>query len=337
MSPMNRRTASLALGALAIAPFSGACRANPSSASAFATPPWPHKPVRIINPFPVGGGPDGTSRIVADKLSRKWQQPVVVDNRPGGNGYIAIDAFKRGATDGSDILLLDNVHIAAYPYLFKKLPYNVERDFQLVLPLFRTFFFVCVPTDSPYQSMADLIADAKARPGALNYGSWSVGNAVHLGSALLESLTNTRMQHVIYKETSQLYANVATGVLAFALGTSATAGPLVQAGKLRFLAVMAPQRLRAYAQVPTVAESGGPAQAIATGWNALAVSPSTPPAVVETIHRDVTAALQEPDIPAKFHTFGYENYFPTPQEFRHFIQQEQARFSQVIRRAQLQL
>ena len=337
MSPMNRRTASLALSALAVAPLSSVGSAHSARAPEVGTPPWPRKPVRIINPFPVGGGPDGTARIVADKLSRQWQQPVVVDNRPGGNGYIAIDAFKRGATDGSDILLLDNVHIAAYPYLFKKLPYNVERDFQLVLPLFRTFFFVCVPTDSPYQSMADLIADAKARPGALNYGSWSVGNAVHLGSALLESLTSTRMQHVIYKETSQLYANVATGVLAFALGTSATAGPLVQAGKLRFLAVMAPQRLRAYAHVPTVAESGGPAQAIATGWNALAVSPSTPPVLVETIHRDVTAALQEPDITAKFQTFGYENYFPTPQEFRHFIQQEQARFSAVIRRAQLQL
>lgn len=334
---MNRRTASLALGALATAPFSGICSAAPASAPTAVTPPWPLKPVRIINPFPVGGGPDGTARIVADKLSRKWQQPVVVDNRPGGNGYIAIAAFKRGATDGSDILLLDNVHIAAYPYLFKKLPYNVDRDFRLVLPLFRTFFFVCVPINSPYQSMAELIADAKARPGALNYGSWSLGNAVHLGSALLESLTNTRMQHVIYKETSQLYANVASGVLAFALGTSATAGPLVQAGKLRFLAVMAPQRLRGYEHVPTVAQSGGPAQAIATGWNALAVPPSAPLEAIEAIRRDVTQALKESDISAKFQTFGYENYFPTPQEFQQFIQQEQARFSAVIRRANLSL
>ncbi|MDR6213474.1 tripartite-type tricarboxylate transporter receptor subunit TctC [Paracidovorax wautersii] len=220
---------------------------------------FPAKPVRIITPFPVGGGPDGVARLMADRLSRMWGQPVTVENRPGGNGFIAIDAFKRGAKDGTDLMVVDNVHLAAYPSLFKKLPYDPAKDFEALLPLFKTYFFFTVATHSPYQSVGALIADAKAHPGKLNYGSWSVGNPVHLGSELFESTTGTRMEHVVFKETTQLYTAVSTGDLAFALGSAATAGPLQRAGRLRFLAIAAPQRSADYPDVPTVGESGGPA------------------------------------------------------------------------------
>ncbi len=328
MSLLNRRHAVLALGAFA---------ANPALHSQAANTTWPSKPVRIINPFPVGGGPDGTARIVGEKLARMWNQAVVIENRPGGNGFIAIDAFKRGAQDGTDMVLLDNVHLAAYPHLFRKLPYDPVRDFLVLAPLFRTFFFVCVPNHSPYRSMADLIADAQARPGQLNYGSWSIGNAVHLGSLQLAALTHTRMEHIVFKETGQLYQSVANGDLDFALGSSGTAGPLARAGKLRFLAVMAPQRLQGFEDIPTVAESGGPAQAIVTGWNALAVSPHTPSSTITQLRRDLTTALREPDIQPKFQTFGYEHYFPTTAEFEQFIRAESRRFGSVIAAAAIQL
>ncbi len=328
MSLMNRRRAALALGTWAASPVLGSYAASNT---------WPSKPVRIINPFPVGGGPDGTARIVGEKLSRMWNQPVVIENRPGGNGFIAIDAFKRGAQDGTDMVLLDNVHLAAYPHLFRKLSYDPAHDFQVLAPLFRTFFFVCVPNHSPYRSVADLIADAQARPGQLNYGSWSIGNAVHLGSLQLAALTNTRMEHIVFKETGQLYQSVANGDLDFALGSSGTAGPLARAGKLRFLAVMAPQRLQGFEDIPTVAESGGPAQAIVTGWNALATSPHATPAAVMQLQRDITTALREPDIQPKFQTFGYESYFPTPAEFQQFMRTESQRFGSVIAAANIQL
>ena len=298
---------------------------------------FPTKPVRIITPFPVGSGPEGVVRLLADKLSRAWGQPVTVENRPGGNGFIAIDAWKRGAKDGHDLLVLDNVHLAAYPALFKKLPYDPVKDFDALLPLFRTYFFFTVPTTSKYKSVGDLIADAKANPGKLNYGSWSVGNPVHLGSELFESATGTQMEHVIYKETTQLYTSVATGELAFALGSSATAGPLQRAGKLRFLAVAAPKRVAAFPDVPTVGESGGPQGFEVIGWNAVAVPPGLPAAVTDKIKRDIEKGLAEPDVLEKFKSFGYEPFPTTRDQFKQFVQSESKRFGDVIQKADVSL
>ncbi|RZI94099.1 MAG: tripartite tricarboxylate transporter substrate binding protein [Variovorax sp.] len=308
----------------------------PATASAQATA-FPGKPVRIITPFPVGGGPDGVARLVADKLSRAWGQPVVVENRPGGNGFIAIDAFKRGAKDGTDLIVLDNVHLAAYPALFKKLPYDPAKDFDAILPLFKTYFFFTVPTNSKYKTVGDLIADAKANPGKLNYGSWSVGNPVHLGSELFESATGTQMEHVVYKETTQLYTSVATGELAFALGSAATAGPLQRGGRVRFLASASPTRTAAFPDVPTVAESGGPKGFEVIGWNALAAPKGLPPAVAAKIKTDVEKALAEPDVAEKFKSFGYEPFPTTRAQFDQFVGAETQRFGDVIRKANVSL
>ncbi|KAF1050243.1 Bug family tripartite tricarboxylate transporter substrate binding protein [Xylophilus sp.] len=322
----TRRRLMAAAGLLA-AP---ALHAQPAGGSGF-----PGKPVRIITPFPVGGGPDGTARVLADRLSRTWNQPVLVDNRPGGNGFIAIEAFKRGAKDGTDIIQLDNVHLAAYPALFKKLPYDVNADFDPLVPLFRTYFFITVAANSPYKTAGDLIADARARPGQLNYGSWSIGNPVHLGSELLAAQTGTQMQHVVYKETTQLYTAVANGELSFALGTSGTAGPLFRAGKVRLLAVAAPRRVAGFESVPTVAESGGPANFVVSGGNVLAVPRGLPSSVTGTLRRDIAQALDTPAVHEKYASFGYESFPQTPQQFAAFLQDEQKRFGDVIRNARI--
>jgi tripartite-type tricarboxylate transporter receptor subunit TctC len=298
---------------------------------------FPTKPVRIITPFPAGAGPEAVLRLLAEKLQKAWGKPVIVENRPGGNGFIAIDAWKRGATDGHDLIQLDNVHLSAYPHLFKKLPYDPVKDFDPLLPLFRTYFFVAVPTTTKYKNVGDIVADAKANPGALNYGSWSVGNPVHLGSALLESMTNTQMQHVIYKETSMLYTGVANGELNFALGSLATAGPLYRAGKLKFLAVTAPKRHSAFPDVPTVSESGGPAGYDVTGWTTIAAPKGLPKAVADKIQRDIEKALSEPEIKERYATFGYETFPATREQFNAFIQSESARYADVIKRAKASL
>jgi tripartite-type tricarboxylate transporter receptor subunit TctC len=298
---------------------------------------FPTKPVRIITPFPAGSGPEAVLRVLAEKLQKKWGKPVIVENKPGGNGFIAIDAFKRGATDGHDLIQLDNVHLVAYPYLFKKLPYDAARDFDPITPLFRTYFFVGVAANSPYKIVGDIIADARARPGVLNYGSWSVGNPVHLGTAQLESMTGTQMQHVIYKETSMLYGGVATGELNFALGSLATAGPLQRAGRIKFIAVTAPKRHSAFPDVPTVAESGGPAGYEVTGWTTIAAPKGLPKAVADKIQKDIDAALAEPDIKDRYATFGYETFPVTREQFHTFIAAESAKYADVIKRAKVSL
>jgi tripartite-type tricarboxylate transporter receptor subunit TctC len=298
---------------------------------------FPTKPVRILTPFPVGSGPEGLLRLVAEKLSRTWGKPVVVENKPGGNGFIAIDTFKRGATDGHDLIQLDGVHLSAYPHMFKKLPYDAKADFEPLLPLFKTYFFLAVATDSKYKTVADLMADAKANPGKLNYGSWSVGNPVHLGSALFESVTGTDMQHVIYKETSMLYSGVATGELSFALGTNATAGAMYRAGKVRYLAVAAPKRVSGFPNVPTIGESGGPQGFEVSGWTTIAAPRGLPRVLTDKIQRDIEKALAEPDVREKFASFAYEPFIINREQFKAYIQAESNRFGTIIKKAQVSL
>jgi tripartite-type tricarboxylate transporter receptor subunit TctC len=298
---------------------------------------FPTKPVRIITPFPVGSGPEGVLRLVADKLSRTWGKPVVVENKPGGNGFIAIDAFKRGATDGHDLIQLDSVHLSAYPHLFKKLPYDPKLDLDPLVPIFKTYFFVTVAANSPYKSVADIIADAKAHPGQLNYGSWSVGNPVHLGSALFESVTGTHMQHVVYKETTMLYSGVANGELSFALGTNATAGPMYRAGKVRYLAVAAPRRVTGFADVPTIRESGGPAGFEVSGSTIIAAPRGLPASVTDKIQRDIEKALAEPDVREKFVSFAYEPFTLSREQLNAYIQAESVRYGSIIKKTQISL
>lgn len=298
---------------------------------------FPSKPVKIITPFPVGSGPEGVLRMLAEKLSKTWGQPVTIENKPGGNGFIAIDAFKRGATDGHELIQLDNVHLTAYPHLFKRLPYDAAKDFEPLLPLFKAYFFTTVATNSKYKSVADILADARANPGKLNYGSWSVGNPVHLGSARLEVATSTDMVHVVYKETAQLYTAVATGELDFALGSNATAGALYRAGKIKYLAVMSPKRLTAFPDVPTLAEAGGPSNFEVSGWTTIAAPKTLSKSIGDKIQRDIEKAMAEPDIREKFIAFGYEPFTVTREAFGQYVQQESSRLADVIRKTKAAL
>ena len=298
---------------------------------------WPARTVRIVTPFPTSAGPEVVVRVLAEKLSKSWSRPVIVENRPGANGFLAITAFKQGDRNGYDLIHLDNVHLTAYPHLFRKLPYDTRADFDILLPLFRASFFFVVPTHSAYKSVADLIADARAKPGRLNYGSWSIGNPVHLASQLFESLTGTQMQHVVYKETSQLYSDVASSELAFALGTYGTTQALHKAGRLRYLAVIGAKRLPAYPDVPTVRESGGPAELEAIGWTMLAAPRGAPPAVTEKIRTDLEKALAEPDIAQRYATFGYESFQGTSEQLDAHIASESTRLADVGKRAKISL
>ncbi|CAN7500405.1 Bug family tripartite tricarboxylate transporter substrate binding protein [Polaromonas sp. LjRoot131] len=298
---------------------------------------FPSKPVRVVTPFPAGSGPEVALRLVADKLSKIWGKPVVVDNRPGASGFIAIEAIKRAAPDGHELLQMDNAQMAAQPFLFKKLPYELLRDFEPVTPILRNYFFVTVPVGSRYKTMADLGVAAKAGPGQVNYGSWFVGSPGHIGAAMLETATGTKMTHVPYKEMSQLYVAVGNQEVDWAFGSAASAGAMQRAGRTRYLAVAAPKRVAGFPDVPTVAESGGPAGFELSAWTALLAPKGTPKAVVEKIQKDVAAVLAEPDLKDKYAAMYYEPYFLNTEQFFQQLRNDSQRYGETLKRLNISL
>jgi tripartite-type tricarboxylate transporter receptor subunit TctC len=293
--------------------------------------------VRVVTPFPAGSGPDAALRVIGDQLARKWGQPVVVDNRPGGNGFIAVAAFKSAPLDHHTLLLIDSNHVTTHPHTFGKLPYDVEKDFLPIGMILRTPFFVAVGPDSPYRTLEDIITAAKARPGGLTYGSWFMGSPGHIGALQLESMRGIKMQHVPYRDFGQLYAAVANGEVDWALGSIASAGGLERAGKLRFLAVAAAARDPLYPNVPATAEAPPLLGFHVSAWAGLFAGPGTPVPVVESIAADLREALQRPAVVERYRTFGYEAPPLSPAEYSQLIRRETESWGRVIRTANLKL
>ncbi|WP_245176143.1 tripartite tricarboxylate transporter substrate binding protein [Cupriavidus sp. AcVe19-6a] len=301
--------------------------AAPAHAQAF-----PSRAVRLISPFPAGSGPDAVSRLLGEQLGKAWNQPVIVDSRPGGNGFIAMEAGKRAPATGHELVVADVGHLAINPGLFKRLPYDPRRDFVPVTGLYRTAFFIVVSQQSPIRTVPELIAAAKKAPDAVTYGSWAVGSTGHLGAAQLEAATGTQMLHAPYKDTAQLYTAVANGEVTWALGTYATAGPLIQAGKLRVLAVADSVRSPVLPNVPTLAEAGGPAGLEASSWVALLAPAGTPPATVSAIGKAVRTALGDPDVKAKLATFGFSPAPGSGDDVAEWVARDSQRYAELIKR-----
>ena len=323
---MQRRHALHHIG-LALSALGLATSTHAQTAAAF-----PSGPLRIFNPFPAGSGPDVVSRLVGERLGKAWSQPVVVDNRPGASGFIALQAAKAGASTGHDLVVAAADHMAINPALFKKLPYNVARDFVPVSGLYRVSFFVLVGEKSPINSITQLVAAARAKPGAVSYGSNAVGSPLHLGGAQLETATGTTMQHVPFKETVQLYQAVANGEVSWALGSIGSAGPLIAANKLRVLAVADVQRSPAMPQVPTLAEAGGPADVVVTSWVALFAPAAAPAAALASIDAGVQAALNLPELRSKFSALGFAPAPASGADVARWIATDTPRYADLVKR-----
>lgn len=293
---------------------------------------FPTQPVRIISPFPAGSGPDVVARILAEKLTTSWKQSVVVDARPGGNGFIAVGAAKQAAPTGYDLLLADVGHLAINPSLFKKLPYDPKKDFVPVGGVFHTSFFIVVGANSPFRTVKDLIAAATAAPGKVTYGTTAVGSPPHLGSAQLEAASGTKMTHVTYKETSQLNMAVSTGEIDWAMGSLAASGPLLKAGKVRFIAIADGARSASLPDLPTLDESGGPKGVQARSWVALMAPKGTPAAVVTALNQSLNEVLKQPEVSEKLGTFGFVPYPMTPATLASLIDNDTVANAAMVKR-----
>jgi tripartite-type tricarboxylate transporter receptor subunit TctC len=305
------------------------------TAGAAAQADYPAKPVTLVTAFPAGSGPDAVLRLVADKLGRIWNQRVVVDNRPGGGGFIAIDQARRAAPDGYTLLQLDSEHIAALPHLYKSRNFVTLQHFDPVASLFRTPFFVAVPTDSKWKNMSDLIAAAKAGP--VSYGSWGVGSPGHLGAQQLEALAGVQMQHVPYREVSQLYTNVGSGEVAWSFASIPSSQGVYKAGKLRYIAVATARRVPQMPDVPTMAESGGPAGLEVTSFVSLLAPKGVSPAIQSKINADVAKVIADPDIRARFDTFAFEPLAWSPDEIRRQAEAKSKVYGELVRRGNISL
>ncbi|WP_029528055.1 Bug family tripartite tricarboxylate transporter substrate binding protein [Polaromonas glacialis] len=292
---------------------------------------FPMKPVRIISPFSAGSGPDALTRIVADKLSAIWKVAVVVDPRPGASGFLAAGAAKQAAPTGHDLFLADVGHLAINPSLFKKLPYDPKEDFVPVGGMFRTSFFIMVGANSPLRTVKDLIA-AAATPGKVTYGSTAIGSPPHLGAAQLAAASGTRMTHVPYKEVSQLNIAVSNGEIDWTMSTLATAGPLLKAGKVRFIAVADGIRSVSLPNVPTVEESGGPAGVQARSWVALMAPKGTPAAVVSTLNQSLNDVLRQSEVAERFETVGFVADPMTPAALASLIDSDTVAYAAMVKR-----
>ena len=294
--------------------------------------PFPTQTVKLISPFPAGSGPDVVARIVGEKMGASWKQPVVVDARPGANGFLALNAGKAAAPTGHELVVADVGHLSISPSLFKKLPYDPRADYVPVGGLYRLSFFVVVGANSPYQSMKDLLAAASATPGKMTYGSNSVGGPLHLGAAQLEAASNTKMVHVPFKEISQLYIAVSTGEVDWAMGSIASAGPLLKAGKVRMLAIGDDARSAALPHVPTIEESGGPKGVLARSWVAVMAPKGTPPAVVGILNKSLNDALALPDVAEKFAGFGFVPFPLAPASLSSLIESDTVFYAGMVKR-----
>src|ERR1700675_3599571 len=205
---------------------------------------FPSKVVKITAPYAAGAGPAIFTRMMADKLSKAWSQPVIVDAKPGASGFIAIEAVKNAAPDGHELLVVSHDHVAINPALYKTLPYDPRKDFVPVAMFYHTPFFLTVSTAGPYQSVPALIAAAKGSPGTVSYGSSYVGSPSHLGSAEFEYLTGTKMIHVPFRAQPQVYVRVGNGHVGWAFSTLGSALPLIQAGRIKIIAIATKQRLK---------------------------------------------------------------------------------------------
>jgi tripartite-type tricarboxylate transporter receptor subunit TctC len=305
--------------------------------AAAQTTNFPTKAVTIVTAFPAGSGPDAVLRQVSDKLSKLWGQPVLINNKPGGGGFIAIEATQRAPADGYTLVQFDSEHLAALPLLYKAKGYVTLNNFDPVAPLFRTPFFVAVPSDSKWQNMKDLIAAAKAAPNTVNFGSWGIGSPGHLGGEQLELLSGIAMTHVAYREMSQLFTSVGAGELQWSFGSLPSSQGIYKAGKLRYIAVAAAKRVPQMPNVPTMAESGGPAGFEVNSFVSLLAPKGIASDVKAKIHADVLKVLADPEVKAKFDTFAFETITWTPEQIRSNAQAKGKIYEELVKRKNISL
>jgi tripartite-type tricarboxylate transporter receptor subunit TctC len=326
MKMSNARVSMLGMVALA-----GAMAAGGAVAQA-----WPAKPIRMVVPFPVGGGSDSTARILSQRLQDRLKQQIIVENRTGAGGAIGTEFAARAAPDGYTILLGSASEIVMLPAVASKLSFDPLKDFVAIARVADVPLLLVTHPALPVKSTRDLIELARKRPGDINYGSAGNGSTSHLSMALFNSVTGTKMVHVPYKGSVQATTDLVGGMLQAGTNTMPAALPFVKSGRLRVLAITTPRRSPLLPEVPTVSESGVPGYEV-TLWTGVFAPTGTPKEIVAQYGREIEASLAQADAKEALAKLGSEANFSPLEPFTAFLKVDFARWVKLTREANIRL
>jgi tripartite-type tricarboxylate transporter receptor subunit TctC len=299
-------------------------------APAGAAPKYPDGPIRLIVPFPPGGGTDNVSRVLAHGMAEETGWNIVIENRAGAGGNIGIDVVAKAKPSGQVIGMGQTSNLAINPTLYAKIPYDAARDFAPVALVATQPTVLMVRADSPYRTLADVIAAAKAKPGALSIANSGVGTVSHLSAVLVAKTAGVTLLNVPYPGASPAVTSLAGGQVDMSMSAPSTVAPLVQANKLRALAVTSARRLDILPGVPTMAESGYPGFE-ALDWKAVVVPAGTPPEVIAALNAAVNKALKRQEVIDALKADGSAVAGGTPGQFAQFLKAEQQRWGETVR------
>lgn len=295
---------------------------------------WPTRVVRLLVGFPPGGGADSATRITANRLSEIWGQQVVVENRPGAGGNIALDAAAHAAPDGYTMVLAVTAP-AIYGFLFGSLTYDPAADLAPVAMIGTYPNILAVPNDSRFKSFRDYLAEAKANPGKVNFASPGVGTSAHLSGELLKRMAGIDITHVPYRGVAAgAMSDLMTGRIDAMMNTTGSLLQAVRSGQVRGLAVTSGERFPLASELPTIAESGVPGYDV-TSWYAIYVPARTPEPIVQKMHADINAMLGEPATKTRFETLGVLARGSSPAELAARAQADAQLWGPIIKAANI--
>ncbi len=297
---------------------------------------FPTKPVRLIVAQAAGSSADILMRMVAQKLSESWGQQVIVDNRPGANGIIGMDALAKARPDGYTIAMAAPSPMTVNQFIYKDMPYKPLEDFAPVTQTTGITFVLVANPNLPVKTVNDLVALAKQKPDGLNYSSPGVGNLSHLGAELLSSEAGIKMRHIPNKGDTPALLDVIAGNTDFTIITLPAALPHIRSGKLRLVAVCGRARSAVFPEVATIAESGYPGVVI-EGWSGIVAPAGTPPEVVARLQRDFSRVFNAPEFKETVGKQGADVVGTSSEAFAAFIRSEADKWSRVIKTSGIQL
>ncbi len=293
---------------------------------------YPVKPVRLIVPFPVGGGVDGVARIAFARVSESIGQQFVIDNRSGSGGVIASETAARAAPDGYTLFFGTTATQAITPHYYKKLPYDPLKDFAPINLIAGAGYILVVHPSVPAQSVKEFIALAKAKPGALNYSSSGNGSVLHLTTEMFRGMAGIHIVHVPYKGAAPALTDLLSGQVQLTFNPASVMLPHIRSNRVRALGVTSAKRTPLMPELPTIAESGMPGYE-ASGWYGVLAPAGTPQPIIARLHRELQNTLGERDVKDRFAATGVEPIGMTPEQFAAYMREEHVKWGKVVRTA----